>query len=57
MLWWVEEETDLRIRWLMEDIYGRNKPPTPLPTTPYAGRFIPETHTNLTKLFEDNKGN
>lgn len=41
----------------MEDIYGRNKPPTPLPTTPYAGRFIPETHTNLTKLFEDNKGN
>lgn len=51
-----EEETDLRTRCLMKNIYGTYKP-TSLPITLYAGYFTPGTNTNITKLSKENKGN
>lgn len=53
----LEEEIDLKTRWLIENIYGTSKPSTPLPAMPYAGCFTPGTNISLTKPSEGKKGN
>ena len=52
-----EEETDLRTRGLMEDVYGSSKLPTLLPTAPYAACSAARYFTlgTKTKLTKENK--